>query len=466
MHSKPNLICNLLKIKKFYGKILHMEIKFYNTLTNSIQLFKTIKPNEVSIYCCGPTVYNEPHIGNMRPVVIFDTLVRFLKYVGYDVKYVSNYTDVDDKIINKAIKEGVSELEIANRYIASYRACLDSLNCLKAYKNPRVTEYMPYIIKYIENLVNIGAAYVVDGDVFFDVTSVPNYGILSNIKLNELNAGQRIATNDKKRNPYDFALWKKTDVGIKWHTKWGDGRPGWHTECCVMIDTIFGGMIDIHGGGHDLIFPHHENEIAQAEATHHNTIANYWIHNGMMNINNEKMSKSLGNVILAKDSIKEYGADVVRLLLLNCQYRSILNFTDEVANETRLTLQKLQNVWKQLNLKIAVEGGQLFGKSTKIEKFLSALADDINLPNAVTELLETIKGANVELRKPNGDLKTLEDYFYTLQDMVYILGLHNKVIEFNKEDIALYKEYLEAKKAKNFTKSDLLRNELISKGVL
>ena len=443
-----------------------MEIKFYNTLTNKIEVFKPIKENEVSIYCCGPTVYNEPHIGNMRPVVIFDTLVRFLEYVGYDVKYVSNYTDVDDKIINKASQEGVSELEIANRYISSYRSCLDELNCLKAYKNPRVTEYMPYIIKYIDNLVKNGSAYVADGDVFFDVTSIPNYGCLSNIKLDELDAGKRIATSDKKHNPYDFALWKKTDKGIKWHTDWGDGRPGWHTECCVMIDTIFGGKIDIHGGGHDLIFPHHENEIAQAEATNHNTIANYWIHNGMMNINSEKMSKSLGNVILAKDGIKEYGADTIRLLLLNCQYRSILNFTDETVSETKLTLQKLENVWKQLNLKIAQNGGVLYGKSSLMDKFLNALCDDINLPNAITELLDVIKSSNIEIRKQDADLHNLENYFYTLQDMVKILGLHNSVKEYSKEDMDLYNQYLNAKKNKDFETSDKLRISLIEKGII
>jgi len=443
-----------------------MEIKFYNSLTNKIEDFKPIKAGEVSIYCCGPTVYNEPHIGNMRPVVIFDTLCRFLKYVGYDVKFVSNYTDVDDKIINKAQEEGVSELEIANRYIASYRACLDSLNCLHAYKNPRVTEFMPDIIKYIDNLVENKAAYVEDGEVFFDVESVPSYGQLSNIKLDELDAGNRVATNDKKKNPYDFLLWKNTEKGIKWPTKWCEGRPGWHTECCVMIDSIFGGHIDIHGGGHDLIFPHHENEIAQAEATHGNTIANYWIHNGMMNIKGEKMSKSLGNVLLAKDGINIYGADTIRLLLLNCQYRSVLNFSDETINDTKTILQKLDNIWKLLNLKIAVSNGKLHGKANGMEKFVSYLADDINLPNAITEMLEIIKNANMEYRKKDASLSALENFFYILQDMVSILGLHNKVQEFSVEDIELYNKYLEAKKNKDFATSDLLRNELLEKKIL
>jgi len=446
---------------------LPMEIKFYNTLSNKVEEFKPIKEGEVSIYCCGPTVYNDPHIGNMRPPVIFDTLCRFFNYIGYKVRYVSNYTDVDDKIITKALNEGVSEEDIANRYIASYRQSLNELNCLKAYKNPRVTEYMNDIIKYIDNLVNVGAAYVVDGEVFFDVNSVPNYGCLSNIKLDELDAGNRVATNDKKHSPYDFLLWKRTaDKGIKWPTKWGDGRPGWHTECCVMIDSIFGGYIDIHGGGHDLIFPHHENEIAQAEATHHNTIANYWIHNGMMNINNEKMSKSLGNIISAKDGIANYGADTIRLLLLNCQYRSVLNFTDETVNDTKATLEKLSNIWKQLNLKIAQNNGKLFGKSTMMNKFLEAMADDINLPNAITELLETIKNANIEIRKKDVSLDVLENYFYTLQDMVYILGLHNVVNEYSLDDMNLYNEYIEAKKNKDFAKSDLLRAKLAAKGII
>src|SRR5574344_135129 len=443
-----------------------MEIKFYNTLTNKVEVFNPIKQGEVSMYVCGPTVYNEPHIGNMRPAVVFDTFVRFLKYVGNDVKFVSNYTDVDDKIINKAIDEKVSEMEIANRYIASYRGCLDALNCLKAYKNPRVTEYIPDIIKYIDNLVAVKAAYVVDGEVFFDVTSVPNYGCLSNIKLDELDAGNRVAKNEKKHNPYDFLLWKKTEKGIKWPTKWCEGRPGWHTECCVMIDSIFGGHIDIHGGGHDLIFPHHENEIAQAEATHHNTIANYWIHNGMMNINNEKMSKSLGNVILAKDGIKQYGADTIRLLLLNCQYRSVLNFSDDTVNDTKATLEKLTNIWKQLNLKIAQNNGALHGKSSLMDKFLGAFADDVNIPNAITEMLEVIKNANIEIRKKDSNLNLLQDYFYTLQDMVKILGLHNTVKEYTKEDMDLYNKYLIAKGNKDFKTSDCIRATLVEKGII
>lgn len=438
-----------------------MEIKFYNSLTNKIETFKPIKENEVSIYCCGPTVYNDPHIGNMRPAIIFDTLVRFLKYVGYDVKYVSNYTDVDDKIINKALEEGVDEKTISERYIKEYKNCLEELNCLPAFKNPKVTEYIDDIVKYIDNLVQTGAAYVEDGEVYFDVTFNKNYGCLSKIKLDELDAGNRVATNEKKHNPYDFLLWKKTEKGIKWDTKWCQGRPGWHTECCVMIDSIFGGHIDIHGGGHDLLFPHHENEVAQAEATNHNTIANYWIHNGMMNINGDKMSKSLGNVIFAKDGIKELGANVLRLLLLNCQYRGILTFSDATVNDAKLLLSKLENAYKQLNLKLVINDIPLKGKGKDLDVFLSHMANDLNLPNAITELLEIIKKVNLELRKPDGDVNLLRDYFYDLNDIIYILGLNIEPKELSSEEKNLYQDYLNAKANKDFAKSDELRKQLI-----
>ncbi|MFA6754972.1 MAG: cysteine--tRNA ligase [Bacilli bacterium] len=443
-----------------------MKINLYNSLTNKVEEFKTIKPGEVSMYVCGPTVYSDPHIGNMRPVVLFDTLNRFFTYVGYKVKFVSNFTNVDDKIINKAIKENVSEEVISERYTKDYMDCLDALNILPAYKRPKVTEYMDDIIKYIANLVNINAAYVVDGDVFFDVMKVKDYGCLSKIKIDDLISGARVELNDKKHNPLDFALWKKTENGIKWHTDWCEGRPGWHTECCVMIDSIFGGVIDIHGGGLDLKFPHHENEIAQAMATHNNKIAHYWIHNGMMNINSEKMSKSLGNVIKAKDGINLYGADTIRLLLLNCQYRNTLNFTDDAVRDTNAILDKLNNCYKQLNLKLALEGVKLEGKSDLINPFLESMSDDINLPNAITNLLDMIKLANSELRNKDCSLDKLKEYFYALSGMIYVLGLHINVRIYTSDEISLYKEYLDSKKSKDFVKSDELRKVLIEKEVL
>ena len=269
-----------------------MEIRLYNSLTRKIEVLHPIKAGEVSMYVCGPTVYNYPHIGNMRPVVTFDTLRRFLEYVGFKVTYVSNFTDVDDKIINAAKEEGKTEKELTTHYINEFKKTIHAMGSLDPHITPKVTEYIDKIIAYISKLVELDAAYVKDGDVYFRVSSVSDYGCLSNINLDDIMVGARIEENNKKESPYDFALWKKTDEGINWDSPWGRGRPGWHTECCVMIDTIFNNKIDIHGGGYDLKFPHHENEIAQCEAMHHHKIANIWMHNAFININNEQMSKS------------------------------------------------------------------------------------------------------------------------------------------------------------------------------
>lgn len=443
-----------------------MDIRFYNSLSGKIEEFKPIKEKEVSIYVCGPTVYNDPHIGNMRPVVFFDTFRKFLEEVGYSVKYVSNYTDVDDKIIKKAIEEKKTEKEITTFYIAEYEKCLEDLNVAKAYENPKVTDYMNSIISYINGLVEKGAAYVNDGEVFFNVAQDEKYGELSKINIEDLISGARIEQNSKKQNPLDFLLWKNTDEGIKWESPWCLGRPGWHTECCVMIDTIFKGMIDIHGGGIDLKFPHHENEIAQAEAMHHNHIANYWLHTAMMDIKGQKMSKSLGNVILAKDAIKEYGADTIRLLLLNCDYRSVLNFSDDTEKDASSIVTKLSSVYKQLNLLLNVNGIDLNGNSAKVKPFLENLANDINIPNGVTNLLDLIKEANVELRKKDKDLNILKEDFYAITKISYILGLHFTPSKLSDDDLSIYKAYLLAKENKEFAKSDELRKTLIEKNIL
>ena len=443
-----------------------MDIRFYNSLSGKIEEFKPIKEKEVSIYVCGPTVYNDPHIGNMRPVVFFDTFRKFLEEVGYSVKYVSNYTDVDDKIIKKAIEEKKTEKEITTFYIAEYEKCLEDLNVAKAYENPKVTDYMNSIISYINGLVEKGAAYVNDGEVFFNVAQDEKYGELSKINIEDLISGARIEQNSKKQNPLDFLLWKNTDEGIKWESPWCLGRPGWHTECCVMIDTIFKGMIDIHGGGIDLKFPHHENEIAQAEAMHHNHIANYWLHTAMMDIKGQKMSKSLGNVILAKDAIKEYGADTIRLLLLNCDYRSVLNFSDDTVKDASSIATKLASVYKQLNLLLNVNDIDLNGNSAKVKPFLENLANDINIPNGVTNLLDLIKEANVELRKKDKDLNILKEDFYAITKISYILGLHFTPSKLSDEDLSIYKAYLLAKENKDFAKSDELRKVLIEKNIL
>lgn len=443
-----------------------MEIKFYNSLSNKVEVFHPIKENEVSIYVCGPTVYNFPHIGNIRPVVFFDTLRKFLEACGYKVTYVSNFTDVDDKIINKALEEKITEKELTDYYIGEYLKTLDDFHVKRASFNPRVSEYMDQIIKYIDDLVNKGSAYLNDGEVFFDVLSDKKYGELSKINLDDLINGARIKVNDKKRSPLDFLLWKDTKVGIKWDSPWGEGRPGWHTECCVMIHSIFNGMIDIHGGGSDLKFPHHENEIAQSEAHDGNTLANFWIHNAMMNINGDKMSKSLGNVILAKDAVKEHGANLTRLLLLNAPYRSIIDFSDESLKNNQAILNKIEFVIKQSSLILNLNKIDLDGEATKLNPFLEALSNDMNIPNGITYLLDLIKESNIEIRKKDRDLSLISSNFYTINKILYILGIFVPYHKFSDDELTLYNKYLEAKQNKDFEKSDILRKELVKKGVL
>ena len=400
-----------------------MEFKVFNSLTNSIDVLKPIKEKEVSIYCCGPTVYGDAHIGNIRPVIVFDTLRRFLTFLGYDVKLVSNFTDVDDKIINKAIQEGVSEQVITDRYIAAYKEVLEKLNVKPHFLNPRVTEYMDQIIKYIEELVKLGAAYNVDGDVFFRISSIKDYGELSNAKIDDLVVGARIEENSKKESPLDFVLWKKTDVGIQWDSPWGKGRPGWHTECCVMINSIFNGIIDIHGGGFDLKFPHHENEIAQAKAHDHNKIANIWMHNGFVNFGNEKMSKSLGNVVLAKDAISKYGGNVMRLLILSTHYRAPVSFTEENVTSVINELSKVQKAYNQLAVAIQLNNGDMNSKDIKIDDFVKAMCDDLNTSNALACIFEKVKQANVELRKKPENMQEICSIFASLSKMLDIFGI-------------------------------------------
>ena len=445
-----------------------MKITFYNSLTNSLEEFKTVKPNEVSMYVCGPTVYNYPHIGNMRPVVVFDTLRRFLTYVGYKVTYVSNFTDVDDKIIKAAQKEGKTEKELTEFYINEFLKVTYALGSEKPTITPKVTEYIPKIISYIDNLVKIGAAYVVDGDVYFRVPRIKDYGALSGINVEDLVVGARIEENSKKESPLDFALWKTTTEGIKWDSPWGQGRPGWHTECCVMIDTIFPNQeIDIHGGGYDLKFPHHENEIAQTEATHHHKIAHFWMHNGFINFGNEKMSKSLGNVVYAKDMIEKYGGAVTRLVILNAHYRQPVNYTDETVNAAIQEVNKMQMAYKQMALQLQVNNINLDeGKSVYIEKFLESLADDLNTANALAELYNLIKEANQTIRTREIDFAKLNNQFKTLTDMFNVLGLNIEYVKLGDEEKALYNEYLAAKQEKNFAKSDEIRQKLIAKGIM
>ena len=444
-----------------------MDVKLYNSLTSQIEVLKPLKPGEISMYCCGPTVYGDAHVGNIRPAIVFDTLRRFLEHLGYSVKFVSNFTDVDDKIINKAISEGVSEDVISNRYIAAYKDVLNKLNVEPHYKNPRVTEYMNQIISYIDDLVKNNSAYNVSGDVFFRISSINNYGELSKINIDDLEVGARISENAKKESPLDFALWKKTENGIKWDSPWGKGRPGWHTECCVMIDSIFGNnMIDIHGGGFDLKFPHHENEIAQAKAHDHNKLAKIWMHNGFVNFGNEKMSKSLGNVVLAKDAIAKYGGNVMRLLILSAHYRAPVQFTEETVIATQNEMEKISKAYIQLAVTLQLNNGSLNSKNADVNKFLESLSDDLNTSNALSEIFATIKVINQELRIRPLIITKLESLFASISVMLDIFGIKIDYPHLSSEDKQLYNEYLTLKKEKKFDESDKLRDILISRHII
>ena len=445
-----------------------MEIKFYNSLTNRLEEFQTLEEGKVSMYVCGPTVYNYPHIGNMRPVVVFDVLRRFLSYLGYEVTYVSNFTDVDDKIIKEAQKEGKTEKELTEFFISEFKKTTEAIGSNIPSITPKVTEYIGQIINYVDNLVKLGAAYVVNGNVYFRVSKIKDYGALSGINMEDLLVGARIEENSEKESPLDFALWKKTEEGISWSSPWGNGRPGWHTECCVMIDTIFPKhYIDIHGGGYDLKFPHHENEIAQSEATHGNKIAKYWMHNAFINFGNEKMSKSLGNVVYAKDLISEYGGNVTRLVILSAHYRQPVNFTEDTIKASTQEINKMVMAVKQAALLLQTNDVDIDkGQPTNVDKFLLALGDDLNTANALMEIYNVIKLLNQETRKPEKDFNLINNLFRSLNDMLMVLGLNIEYVKMTENDKKLYQKYLENKNLKNFEESDKYRNQLIEKGIM
>ena len=442
-------------------------IRLYNSKSLSVEEFKPIKEGQVSMYVCGPTVYNYAHIGNARPMVVFDVLKRLFEAEGYKVTYVSNFTDVDDKIINKALEENVGEEVIAQRYIDAYQAVRTQLNTELPDITPRVTETMDEIIEFVDELVKSGHAYEVNGDVYFSVDSVPTYGEISHQHTDQLEAGARIEENDQKKNPYDFALWKKTEKGIKWDSPWGPGRPGWHTECVVMINNNLGPKIDIHGGGMDLRFPHHENEAAQQEALHHNALANYWIHNAMVNINGEKMSKSLGNTLWAKDVVEKLGTNLTRWLMSSVHYRKELNFSDETIETARKELDKVLTPIHQADIKAALAGAELGeADETLYREFLDQMDDDMNTPNAYTVIFETIKKLNGSLRQREVDWKLAGSYRNAAGKMLKVLGIEPEVVNLTEEDKELFANWNAAKAAKDFAAADEYRAKLMEKGLI
>ena len=437
-------------------------MRIYNSLTDKVEEFKPINEGKVTMYVCGPTVYNYVHIGNMRPVITFDMVYKYLKYLGYDVKYASNYTDINPKITKVAETLGMTEREVADKFIKAYEEDLKNYNCSNIDYRPRVINYLDDIFNFISKLIEKDYAYVVDGDVYFRVSKIKDYGILSNQSIEELISGSRVDIDEKKENPLDFALWRKTTEGETFTSPWGEGIPGWHTECVVMINKLFGDKIDIHAGGVDLKFPHHENEIAQSIALNNNYIANYWMHNGHININNVKMSKSLNNFILAKDFIKEHSANVIKLAFLSTNYRQPLNLTDKVFDEALIIDNKIKTVLKSANNELNIKNIHNI-KEEKDSIFEEYMNDDFNTPNVITLLLSLVKDLNQEIRNKGNNILTLTNKILTITN---ILGLSYSMPEFTEKQKETYNNWIKAREDKDFALADTLREELIKENIL
>ena len=436
-------------------------MKLFNTLSGKIEEFKPMEDGKINMYVCGPTVYSYAHVGNMCPVIIFDMVYRYFKYAGYDVKYASNFTDVDDKIIKASIEQGISEKELTDKFIKIYLEDVKALNCLDIDYRPRVTETMDEIIDYIKLLMDKGYAYQAGDDVYFRVGMIKDYGKLSGQVVDDLAYGNRIDVDENKENPYDFVLWKKTKEGITWDSPFGKGRPGWHTECVVMINKLFGDKIDIHGGGVDLKFPHHENEMAQSEAAKGNCLANYWMHNGHVMFNGVKMSKSLGNFILARELLEKHSANSIRLSVLKTNYRLPFDFTDQLFVETESIDEKVRNALKQANLEIQLKGLEV-GKLKKDPKINEIMDEDFNTSNLITYLLDLVKQLNNELRQKQDFVETYDK----INLITYILGLKYDFVELTDEDKETYNKWLEYRNNKDFENADKMRAILIERKVI
>ena len=468
-------------------------MKLYNTMTNKIEEFKTIEENKVKMYVCGPTVYNYIHLGNARPIVVFDTLARYFEHKGMEVKFVQNFTDVDDKIINKSMEEGTSASEVSEKYIKYFFEDISKLNILESVKRPKVTENMAEIIEIIQKLIDNGFAYEKDGDVYFEVKKYKDYGKLSNQKIEELELGARIDVSEIKKNPVDFALWKKKKDGEPfWESPWGQGRPGWHIECSAMAKKYLGDTFDIHGGGQDLIFPHHENEIAQSKCAYHGNFANYWLHNGFIQINGDKMSKSLGNFFLLREILEKFSGNVVRLFILSTHYRKPINFSFENMEDTK---KALQNIIKSMNKfenivekykKEKIENVKNSEFSQKIEefdkKFEEAMAEDMNTPQALATIFDQIRETNKFISTNESEFSTIyyeikKSYDSLKSKIENVFGIaievENAVKEEDGENMELTKKLIElliklrseARSEKNFKLSDEIRDELKALGV-
>ena len=456
-----------------------MSIALYNDLTRSKEPFVPVHEGHVGFYSCGPTVYDFFHIGNARPFIVFDTLRRYFEYSGYKVTFVQNFTDIDDKMINRANQEGIPVSELADRFIAEYYQDADALGIRRPTYAPKATEHMKEIIDLVSTLIEKGHAYEVNGDVFFDVGSFPAYGVLAKQSLEELQSGARVDVNERKKHPLDFALWKSKKEGEpSWPSPWGEGRPGWHIECSAMSMKYLGSTLDIHSGGTDLTFPHHDNEIAQAEAATGRTFAKYWIHNGYLLIDKEKMSKSLGNFLTARAALEKFPPRAIRFFMLSAHYRSPINFSEESLVQAQSAVERLDNCWSDLqyakkNLRPGEDGGaDLTTLLDGLEvRFREAMDDDFNTAAALGVVLEGVKGINTFLKENDGGgakaLERAEQFLRTIDSILGIIGIDIGEARGDEEEIeALLKERETARRERNFSRSDEIRDSLAARGIL
>ncbi len=449
-------------------------MRIYNTLTRSKQELKTIEPGVLKVYACGPTVYNFIHIGNARPLCVFDVLRRYMEYRGYDVKFVQNFTDIDDKIIRRANEEGLTFKEISEKYIEEFWKDAKGMNIREATVHPKATENIDEIIAIISTLVEKGYAYAVDGDVYFSPTKFDEYGKLSHQPLEELEAGARINVEDIKREPMDFALWKGAKPGEPyWESPWGNGRPGWHIECSAMVRRYLGTTIDIHCGGQDLIFPHHENEIAQSECCNGAPFANYWMHNGYINVDNVKMSKSLGNFFTVRDVAEKYGYEAIRYLMISSHYRSPINYSIDIIEQCKASLERLYTCRNNLDfaLENAVDGeldGEFNDKALgRIRQFITAMDDDLNTADALAAVFELVRDINTAIAA-GANKATLEIASKAFDELTDVLGIvyNRQKASLDDEVEELIAQRAQARKDKNWAKADEIRDKIKAMGIV
>lgn len=450
-------------------------MKIFNTLTREKEEFKPIKEGEVKIYACGPTVYNYIHIGNARPICVFDVLRRYLEYRGYKVTFVQNFTDIDDKIIKRANEEGSTFTEVSEKYIKEFWKDAEGLNFRPATVHPKATENVDKIIEIVKGLIDNGHAYEVDGDVYFSPKTFDEYGKLSHQPLEELEAGARIMVGDIKKDPMDFALWKSAKPGEPyWESPWGKGRPGWHIECSAMVCRYLGESIDIHCGGQDLIFPHHENEIAQSECFTGKPFANYWMHNGYINVDNVKMSKSLGNFFTVRDVAEKYGYEPIRYLMISSSYRSPINYSVDIIEQCKASLSRLYTCRDSIDFEIknATDGELSESVKSQIDKrvaqFIEAMDDDLNTADGIAAVFELVRDINT-LVIGKGQSKATAEYAAKIFDeLTGVLGLvYNRKTETLDADIdAMIEARTQARKSKNWAEADRIRDELKAMGIV